>query len=260
MNYRGVNILISNNCNIDCDFCCMDYNKPKKVIDRDLCVDFIKQLEEVQDIKYIGFSGGEVFLHFKLLNELIIEARKVVKNISIISNCFWAESYEVAIEKLAFLQNIGLTHITISYDDNHAKHVDREKIFNVLKACKKLRLTASIQSIILKDSKNSCLLDSLLPHILNVPIQISPCFEIGNAKNRISKDQFILNNTKRGLFCAKNGTLMIDEDGKVNPCCSPYADMLDFNLGNITDCTAEEIYKIIILKSKQFKEIYLFNT
>ncbi len=56
----------------------------------------------------------------------------------VVSNGFWATSYEAAIKKLAPLVNAGLTELNISTGDNHQVYVPFENVVNGLRAAYEL--------------------------------------------------------------------------------------------------------------------------
>ena len=76
----------------------------------------------------IHLTGGEPFLYFETIEQILIEAKK--QNFGpvdmIETNAFWATSEKIAREKISRLNELGINKLKISCDPFHQEYVDIE--------------------------------------------------------------------------------------------------------------------------------------
>lgn len=104
----------------------MDYEKITNYIDQ--------AMDEFPGIKVVVFTGGECFLLGEHLADVIRHAASYNIFTRVVSNAFWAGSYEEAIETLTPLVEAGLKEINFSTGDNHQKFVRFDNIVNAVLA------------------------------------------------------------------------------------------------------------------------------
>jgi len=206
-------------------------------------------------IEWIGFSGGEAFLHFDLLKELISISSSLGKSTSVITNGFWADDYEKVEKRVVELKKAGLTVLGMSYDEFHAKFVPAHNIKNLIRAAKKLDIRATIQAVILNDSNVGDIINKIGADLSCIDIQFVPCSNVGNAAKNINPDRFIRETLPRGLFCGKKGSFPVDYDGTIRPCCNPYIYETELIVGNM--CELDVPQSLIKLKNNPF--LYLLR-
>ena len=90
--------------------------------------EIIKQAALMPDIKTVGFSGGEVFLQFNILANMIKYASSLGLRTTCTTNGFWATSYDVALEKLTTLKKNGLTKLGLSMDYYHQEFINIQNL------------------------------------------------------------------------------------------------------------------------------------
>jgi MoaA/NifB/PqqE/SkfB family radical SAM enzyme len=175
---------------------------------------------DIPKIKNIAFTGGEVFLFYDELKDLISLSKKVGKKSSLATNGFWAVDEEVAYNKMKNLKDRGLNHISISYDRYHGEYVKADNIKNILRASLGLELPVSISVVKLKDESIGSLLDELGSDIYPASIKIGACMPVGEAKKNFSDNSFDRTLKTEYARCTFGGSLSIMPDGKIYPCCS----------------------------------------
>lgn len=74
---------------------------------------YIEQAKELPSIKTIVFTGGECFLLGRQLDELIKKANRNGYITRVITNGYWATSYDAANKRLDSLMNAGLNEINL---------------------------------------------------------------------------------------------------------------------------------------------------
>lgn len=245
MNYKNLAIMITNRCDINCGMCCEGQVNNSDMTEVDM-LNFLMTLNEEPSIENIAITGGEPFLKLGLMEEIIKISKKNNKNTSVITNANWCVSFDKTYEVLSKLKSLGLGSIGISYDEFHQKYVDAEKIRNILKTCELLKLRTNIQICITKDSDIGPLLNQLKTELDKVIINFIYCMDVGRAKANIPNSQLIYKQYDENILCQKGGSLLIGNDGKVFPCCSPMAYNLDIDLGNISELnTIQNVLKKI---------------
>ena len=245
MNYKTLAIMITSKCDINCGMCCEGDVNDIDIAEVDM-LKFLMTLDEETPIENIAITGGEPFLKVDLMEEIIKVSKKHNKNTSVITNANWCVNIENTYEILSKLKSLGLDYIGISYDEFHQKYVDVEKIRNILKVCELLKLRTNIQICITKDSDIGVLLNQLKTELNNVIINFIYCMDVGRAKANIQSSQLIYKQYDETILCQKGGSLLIGNDGKIFPCCSPMAYELDIDLGNISEFnTIQKVLKQI---------------
>ncbi|MDY6229092.1 MAG: radical SAM protein [Clostridium sp.] len=235
MNYNSIGITIGNKCNASCEICCMSSNpQSNSIISIEEIKKYLESIKNNNNIRVISFTGGEVFLYYNQLKELILFVNECDKVSTITTNGFWAKDLNSTIEILNELKLLGLGGITVSYDEFHQKYIPITNINNILIAGKEVDLPVSIQSVIIKRSVNKWI-DSLSDNLVNTSITFVPCFPVGEAQRNIDNNQYIREKSLYGLKCRKNGAYSVTADGNIWPCCSPYITETALLLGNIAD-------------------------
>ena len=88
---------------------------------------------------FVGFTGGEVFLHYDLLLQLGRYLNQRFKyRFGIATNCYWAKSQERARAKLEPLIEVGLAEMLVSLDDFHLEYIDARRIEHAVNVALKL--------------------------------------------------------------------------------------------------------------------------
>lgn len=245
MNYKTLAIMVTNKCDISCGMCCEGHINNSDMPSSKI-LNFLMTLDEGTPIENIAITGGEPFLKIGLMEEIIKISKKHNKNTSVITNANWCVSFDNTYEVLSKLKSLGLGSIGISYDEFHQKYVGVEKIRNILKVCEKLKLRTNIQICITKDSDIGLLLNPLKGELDKAIINFIYCMDVGRAKENIQNCQLIYKEYDETILCQKGGSLLIGNDGKVFPCCSPIAYNLDIDLGNISELnTIQKVLKQI---------------
>lgn len=133
-------------CTAACKDCCFECN-PKREGRLSL-----KQMKEYLDqsikaypsIKVLILTGGECFLLKSDLDKIVLYASNKGLRVRIVTNGYWASSFEKAIERLSILVNSGLNEINFSTGDDHLEFVSENFVVNGLRAALKLGLTTVV--------------------------------------------------------------------------------------------------------------------
>jgi MoaA/NifB/PqqE/SkfB family radical SAM enzyme len=136
--WRSAGLLLTYKCNCKCEFCYYNCGPEKgglmTVDTARSCFRSLKKL--APDSVKIHLSGGEPFLYFKRLCEILKAAKKEkIGKIDLIeTNGFWAENEKIIKKRLKRLNKLGMARFLISCDVFHQEYVDIEPIRKLAKA------------------------------------------------------------------------------------------------------------------------------
>ena len=120
----------------------------KQILETDKILQYIDEaVEAFPSLKIMVLTGGECFLVADDIPRMILRAKSHELMSRVVSNGFWATSYEAAIKKLAPLVNAGLTELNISTGDNHQVYVPFENVVNGLRAAYELGIRSMAVSV-----------------------------------------------------------------------------------------------------------------
>jgi MoaA/NifB/PqqE/SkfB family radical SAM enzyme len=142
MNLTGLHILLTYQCNYECDHCFV-WGSPSQT-----GVFTLAQLEEVYQqalelgtVRSFYFEGGEAFLYYPILLKAVARAKALGFWAGIVSNNYWATSVEDAVEWLRPLVEAGLDTIELSTDLFHGDEMETPESRRALDAAQQLGLT-----------------------------------------------------------------------------------------------------------------------
>lgn len=131
-----LSLLPTHQCSASCENCCFGCNpniKHRMTFD-EMKFHIDSSLRNFPSIRVLVVSGGECFLIGDDLFQIIEYASSKGLVTRIVSNAFWATSYEIAHSKLLKLKQCGLNEINYSTGDNHQKYVSFQNIINAITA------------------------------------------------------------------------------------------------------------------------------
>ena len=136
MRITGVDFLLTFKCTSKCKHCSYKAGPERtgsmKLSDAER---YLEELTATQPLHSIGAHGGEPFLYFELLVQIMENARKLgVARTWVITNGFWAKTKTTAEERLTILKEAGLKSITFSVDGFHQEYISFENVKNGIEA------------------------------------------------------------------------------------------------------------------------------
>ena len=119
--------------------------------------------------RYVTLLGGEVFLYYNELVELIAYCSDIGLKSSIDTNGFWGRTTGDARAKLKELAECGLENISVSIDTYHTKFIPAKYSLNVICAARDLGLSNGVIFCVSSDKeKDNILLNKLRKETDNV--------------------------------------------------------------------------------------------
>ena len=222
-------------CTASCEHCCFSCSPDREEkMDFDIAMAVIRAAKG-KFLSTVFFSGGEVFLYYDELLELMREAKKDFA-IIVATNGFWgADAY--AKNMLRQLKNTGLTRLIISYDEFHAKFTPAQSIINIIKICKEMRITVEIQGMAYRSAwRLSQTADLLLNDITEVPIMEAALLPVGAAADNIPENKLLYEFDDVSERCMGSNAITIFPNGDIYTCCSPvFAYVPALRIGTIKD-------------------------
>jgi len=136
-------------CTASCKECCFRCTpKVETILETEAILQYIKEsAESFPSLKLLVLTGGECFVVSKDIPKMIICAKEHGMISRVVTNGFWAKSYETAIRRLTPLINAGLKEINFSTGDNHQKYVPFHNIINGIKAAYDLGIRSIAVSV-----------------------------------------------------------------------------------------------------------------
>lgn len=230
--YNKLVFIMHKKCNASCSLCCFNSNPAcHEKLEVGRVKEYINQSAYIPDIKSVSFTGGEPFLEYRTLLELVKYATERGKKVSTITNGFWATTYEKAYHRLKELKKNGLLSINISHDHSHQQYVNTSFVKNILLAALHLNLETTLVMVATKNEKMGDIVDELGCGLYGTNLAVSPCLPVGAAGNYadVKFDRML---ETSNLHCIYGGNLAIGYDGTIFPCCSQFIYEFGLGLGN----------------------------
>jgi MoaA/NifB/PqqE/SkfB family radical SAM enzyme len=147
MKLTGVHLLLTYECNFECDHCFV-WSSPrlKDAMSPEQICEILEQSKRLGTVEWIYFEGGEPFLDHTKLVEAVQRANRMGFRVGIVSNGFWATT---AVEATACLEPLaGLVEdLSISSDLYHADESPSPETRNAREAAGMLGIPVDFISI-----------------------------------------------------------------------------------------------------------------
>jgi len=140
--WRNAGLLLTYKCNAVCEFCYYNCSPEQNgLMPVDMAINAWRSLKELAgDFAKIHITGGEPFLYWEHLVEILKEAKK--NNLGLVdmieTNGFWASNEQIIKDRLKILDELGMNRLKISCDPFHQEYVDIELVRRLADAAKEL--------------------------------------------------------------------------------------------------------------------------
>ncbi|MCY7230080.1 YydG family radical SAM peptide epimerase, partial [Streptococcus agalactiae] len=195
-----------------------------------------------EDVELVSLTGGEALLRKSKVLETIHRLSILGKDVTLITNGFWATNDKNTKSLLTSLRTAGLRYLTVSYDNYHSEYIPVDNIKRLFLHIKKFDIEVALNMVVDKKNRGVDLLDKLGESIFGVPITIVPASPVGRAKNLNMEDLYLKTIDELELTCPATGwEFVIHHDGYVYPCCSPSVFETNLRIGSIGDADISEL-------------------
>lgn len=143
---KVVTLLTTFKCTAKCENCCFQCSplSKKKMTLRDMKEWVVKSLNAYPSIRMVVFSGGECTLLGEDLFDIIFFVSSCKVATRIVTNAWWATTYDAAYDYVAKLKKNGLKEINFSTGDEHQQWVSFENVRNAALAAYRQGLLCAI--------------------------------------------------------------------------------------------------------------------
>lgn len=195
---------------------------------------------------FVGFTGGEVFLHHDLLVELgRYASERIGCKFAVSTNASWASTEQAATRLLQPLVAAGLKYLMISIDDLHLEFVPERRIVTAVNAAFALGITVTAQTVLTKNGRTAEQLRSALglppPSDRFVWTEFR-CHPVGRGATELRQEEIWTDWSNRVDSCSALRIWTVDPDGWVRPCCGT-ARATVLRAGNAFETPLREIAK-----------------
>jgi len=146
MHLSGLHILLTYRCTFECDHCFVWGSPWQKGALTLKQIEMILNQAKDAGIEWIYFEGGEPFLFQGVLNRAVHQAADMGFSVGIVTNAYWANSVEDAMENLRPMAG-RLKDFTVSSDLYHCGENVGERPQNALVAAKWLNIPTGMISV-----------------------------------------------------------------------------------------------------------------
>lgn len=147
MKLTGVHLLLTYQCNLECDHCfvwgspwqtgTMTFEKVRQIL---------RQTKDLGTVEWVYFEGGEPFLYYAVLLRGVRMAASLGFRVGVLSDSYWATDREDALEWLRPLARL-IQDLSISSDVYHSDGKLSPQARNALAAAKELGIPVGVISI-----------------------------------------------------------------------------------------------------------------
>lgn len=278
-------LLTTLQCNITCAHCSVDsHPKRHERMPLPAALAYLRGLAATPGIDYIDLSGGEPLIHIADVKALAQEAQRLGVGMRLTSNGFWARSVPKAVRMLSGLQAAGVAAVGLSVDEWHLPFVPASVVANYIAACREVGMQALLSAVVrgsphqarsrippaeLKNVvaryglEHEQLVDSdaWSDHRASLQPRARTAFEQASIREFVLLSWQILTSEGRGRHlapteepyglappepCPAAGELpTIDPEGRLFPCCSPWASRPSHAFGTVSEAgTADDIERM----------------
>ena len=132
-----ISLVLTEQCPVGCRHClssCSVQGPDLPALETHLA--WIAKVSQVDRCESIAITGGEPFLYFQRLLQVVDGCRTHGLGATVVTSAHWATSNVIATDRLGQLANAGLTGITVSTDEYHQERVPLDHVTRVLRAAK----------------------------------------------------------------------------------------------------------------------------
>lgn len=183
---------------------------------------WIAQVSRVGRCKSISITGGEPFVYFQRLLQVVDGCRSQGLRATVFTSAYWATSDEIAAHRLQQLADAGLTGITVSSDEYHQESIPLANVARVLYASKECGISPRVSLTYAPRGRSAALVKRDLRRELGqrtldgVHIEAGGIVKAGRACDLVFPGTLPAEQPR--LVCNALGPV-IQRDGTVASCC-----------------------------------------
>lgn len=256
LSFNSLVLIPSDHCNISCRHCAPECGPTaKQPWDVPLFAQCIRDAARIPQLaRSVHFAGGEPFLYYPQMVELMGCARDAGFASSIVTNGFWGVKPARALEMVRRLVDLGLRRVELSTDVFHQEFIGPERIAQTIRVLK----AAGVRVVLRVVTTRKHTLDETMrlfsvDDLDQLEIVGSPVVAVGRAAYQVPAEERYLSDQGLVGACASLLNLTVRGDGNVSPCCAGAEQTPCLSLGNIREAPLDEIvrhaeWKVLVQK------------
>lgn len=198
-------------------------------------MDEAAQLSDQTDDPSLHFSitGGEPFLDFELLRNIVAHGHRLGAEVSCVSNAYWASSDVKARALLEQLQDAGLDLLAVSASRFHEAYVKRTRVERALRIAQEIGLRSQLKFVTTRsDVETKAEITAWARNLGVSVVQFIPLAPFLRDGGVVPEAEY-----PRGLPLPQDACpasiIGVDENGAASMCCTPGTSGAFFSLGNV---------------------------
>jgi hypothetical protein len=196
-------------------------------------------------------TGGEPFVDFDLLVEVVGFGARLGGGVSCVTNAFWARTDDITRDKLTVLRDAGLTALSVSVSRFHQEYVPLERPRRVLAVANELGLWTELKGAVVRgDLQPGAVLDQWKGALKASCTSIFPVLPHLRAGQSLPETEYY---RELGLpFHRCPGDMVcVDFDGRARSCCTLDGNTDFLEIGDARRTALEEIHHRFRTAAKQ---------
>jgi MoaA/NifB/PqqE/SkfB family radical SAM enzyme len=148
LDLKGVHFLLTYKCCFECDHCFV-WGSPGaqgaftlKQIRR-----ILAEAKKLGTVNFVSVEGGEPFLYYPIMVQLVKEATSLGFHVEVLSNCYWANCVEDAVDWLRPMANAENVEFSFGSDLYHGKTWETAEVRNAVNAANRLKIKAGVIAV-----------------------------------------------------------------------------------------------------------------
>jgi len=246
--------VIGAQCNATCEHCGKGYGPTRReALSTDRIVRLMSEAALIADGEPLCFAitGGEPFVRFESLVEIVTHAARLGAEVTCVTNAFWATTDELTVAKLAILRDSGLTELAISVSRFHQRFVPLRRVRRALETAVALGIATTLKGAVTKpDLQPGGELAEWKEHLDADEIEIFPVLPYVREGVALPEDVYYRVPGLPENRCPSE-ILNVDFNGVARSCCSPGRDDTFLGLGHIDSTPLAEINRRFLQQRKQ---------
>lgn len=216
-------IVLTARCNASCAHCSKGYGPYRSEhLSREVVLRLMDEAAAIHDGSPLAFelTGGEPFLDFDTLVEVVSHGGKLGGTVSCVTNGYWAVDDEKATSKLTLLHDGGLTCLAVSVSRYHQMFVPLQRARRALVIAAQVGIRTTLKGAVMReDLEPGGLLSEWKDSLEAERITIFPVLPYFRDEEVLPEGQYY---AERGLPMQRcpGDAVCVDFDGVARSCCT----------------------------------------
>ncbi len=221
---KQIGFVITYKCEVSCPHCIINAGPTRKEqIALSDAMDWIRQVAAYRDgfIRMLALTGGEPFYDLDLLQEISQYARDCGLLVSAVTNGYWAETPQRALEVLRQLPAISV--LAVSTDVYHQQAIPIERVKNAVLAAQECERACQVSLCTEseKDPEYQSILEQVHTFADKEQIEVALTFPVGRAAQTVLRSKYERSIRPPQAACVSGGSPIVFPDGRIVACIGP---------------------------------------